>query len=327
MKLATIGAPHKKDGILCLVSRDLKWAVYASPVAQTLQEALDNWQQLENPLREIAAQLEEGKLKHAFKLPLQALNAPLPRAYQWLDGSAYLSHVALVRKSRGVVMPADALTNPLMYQGGSDVFLGPFDSIPLQNPEDGLDFEAEVAVICDDVPMGTPAQQATDHIKLIVLVNDISLRNLALKELTKGFGFVQSKPPSSFSPLAITPDELGAAWQGSKVHLPLYTYRNNVRFGEPNAGIDMTFSFADLIAHAAKTRNLAAGTIIGSGTVSNQDKSHGASCIIEKRTIETLEHGEPQTPYLQAGETVQIEMLNEAGENLFGSIKQTVQAI
>lgn len=325
MKLATLKSPHSRDGVLCVVSRDLNWAVYASPIAQTLQEALEKWVKTELPLRELAQQLEEGKLKHAFKLDLEILASPLPRAYQWLDGSVYLNHVELVRKSRGVALPPDAQTNPLMYQGGSDRFLSPYEPIPLQNVDDGLDFEAEVAVITDDVPMGISPKEAAAHIKLIMLVNDVSLRNIALQELSKGFGFIQAKPASSFSPIALTPDELGEAWKDTRVHLPLYSYRNNQQFGHPNAGVDMAFSFAELIAHAAKTRTLSAGTIIGSGTVSNRDRSKGASCIVEKRTIETIDQGQATTPYLNAGETIRIEMRNEAQENLFGSIIQTVK--
>lgn len=324
MKLATLYSPHSRDGVLCLVSRDLNWAVYTSPIAQTLQEALEKWDKVEAQLREQAELLEKRLLKHAFQLDLKLLCSPLPRAYQWLDGSVYLNHVELVRKSRGVEMPADALTNPLMYQGGSDVFLGPYDAMPAYEPEDGLDFEAEVAIITDDVPMGVSVEAAASHIKLIMLVNDVSLRHIAVKEMAKGFGFIQAKPASSFSPVTLTPDELGDAWRDSKVHFPIHSYRNDQLFGEPNAGADMSFSFAQLIAHAAKTRTLAAGTIIGSGTVSNRDRSKGCSCIIEKRTIETIENGEPQTPYLKPGEQVRIEMLNAKGENLFGSIIQTV---
>lgn len=326
MKLATLKSPQHRDGVLCIVSRDLSKAVFGSPIAQTLQEALDNWELVEKPLREQAQMLEEGKLKHAFELNLKSLHSPMPRAYQWIDGSTFLNHVELVRKARGVSLPENLLTDPLMYQGGSDGFLGPYDPIQLPSLDDGIDFEGEVAVITDDVPMGVSAADAAKHIKLIVLVNDVSLRALALKEIAKGFGFYQAKPASSFSPIALTPDELGDAWDGQRLHLPLHSYFNGKPFGHPNAGEGMHFSFTDLIAHAAKTRTLAAGTIVGSGTVSNKDRSVGSSCIIEKRTIETLEQGEPKTPYLQYGDTVRIEMLNAQGQNLFGSIEQTVEA-
>lgn len=327
MKFATLKSPSCRDGILCLVNRSLNKAVYTSPIVQTLQEALDHWKKVEKPLRERAEALEANQLKHAFPLDLKTLHSPLPRAYQWVDGSTFLNHVELVRKSRGVPLPENLFTDPMVYQGGSDGFLGPYDPIQLPSLEDGIDFEGEVAVITDDVPMGISSEAAKAHIKLILLVNDVSLRTLALKELTKGFGFYQAKPASSFSPIALTPDELGDAWDGERLHLPLRSYLNGQAFGYPNAGEGMHFSFADLIAHAAKTRTLAAGTIIGSGTVSNKDKSVGSSCIIEKRTLETLEDGAPKTPYLQYFDTVRIEMLNQEGENLFGTIEQTVQPL
>ncbi|OGV26127.1 MAG: 2-keto-4-pentenoate hydratase [Legionellales bacterium RIFCSPHIGHO2_12_FULL_37_14] len=324
MKFATLKSLTNRDGMLCLVDKKLKFAVHASPIAQTLQEALENWSKVAKPLQELATQLEAKELSNAFPINMQQLTSPLPRAYQWLDGSVYLNHVELVRKSRGATLPDDATTNPLMYQGGSDTFLGPYDPIPLLNAEYGLDFEAEVAIITDDVPLGTKALDALEHIKLIMLVNDVSMRNIAVKELQKGFGFLQAKPSSSFSPIALTPDELGAAWQDAKIHLPLYSYRNDKLFGEPNAGDDMAFSFVKLIEHAAKTRSLAAGTIIGSGTVSNRDRTRGSSCIVERRTIETLDGKTELTPYLQKGETVRIEMLNNSKENLFGSIIQKI---
>ncbi|MCX7115853.1 MAG: fumarylacetoacetate hydrolase family protein [Gammaproteobacteria bacterium] len=327
MKLATLSAPNHRDGILCIVTSDLKRAVYASPIVQTLQQALDQWERVEPLLKAEAEKLENNQLSRAFDLDLHALSSPLPRAYQWADCSVYVNHIELVRKSRGAAMPADIATNPLIYQGGSDGFLGPYDPIQLPCLDDGIDYEAEVAVITDDVPMGVSAADAINHIKLIVLVNDVSLRELAMKELVKGFGFFLAKPASSFSPIALTPDELGKAWHEGRVHLPIHSYVNEKLFGEPNAGVDMLFSFPELIAYAAKTRSLGAGTIIGSGTVSNRDRSKGCSCIIEKRTIEFLEQGKAVTPYLQYGDTVRIEMLDKEGHNLFGTIFQTVQPV
>jgi fumarylacetoacetate (FAA) hydrolase len=261
--------------------------------------------------------------------------APLPRAYQWADGSAYVNHVELVRKARGAEMPASFWTDPLMYQGGSDGFLGPRDPIPLADEAWGCDFEAEVAVIVDDVPQGVSAAAARQHIKLVVLVNDVSLRGLVPGELAKGFGFFQSKPASALSPLALTPDELGAAWDGAKLSLPIEVWRNGEPFGRPNAGLDMTFDFGQLIAHAARTRSLCAGSIVGSGTVSNKEGDGpgrpvaeggaGYACIAEQRTVETLLHGQPKTPFLKVGEEVRIEMRDQAGRSLFGAIAQRVE--
>jgi len=268
--------------------------------------------------------LETGALTEAFPFDARQLNAPLPRAYQWADASAYVTHVELVRKSRGVEMPAQFWIDPLMYQGGSDQFIGPCDPIVLADEAWGIDFEAEIAVITDDVPMGISPQEAGRHIALFMLVNDVSLRNLAMAELTKGFGFFQCKPSSGFSPVAITPEEFAEAWDGKKIHLPIVSHFNGKWFGEPNAGVDMTFDFPTLIAHAAKTRPLGAGTIIGSGTISNQDREKGSSCIVEKRMLETLAHGAPRTEFMKFGDTIRIEMFSRQKQSLFGAIDQKV---
>lgn len=324
MKLASLTTTNSRDGELCVVNQTLTTAVRVSHLACTMQQALDNWVKVKNPLQEIYQALNAGKVPDSFAFdPCQA-SAPLPRALQWLDGSAYVNHVELVRKARKVEMPANFWTDPLMYQGCSDSMLGPCEDIALSDENFGIDFEAEISVITDDVPMGVTAEEAVQHIKLLMLVNDVSLRNLATPELTKGFGFVQSKPASSFSPVAITPDELGDYWRDCRVHLPLCSYLNGNLFGKPNAGVDMTFSFAQLIAHAAKTRHLAAGTIIGSGTVSNSDRSNGSSCIIERRMLETITQGQAVTDYMHFGDKVRIEMLTPQGQSLFGAIDQTV---
>ncbi|HEY8351496.1 MAG TPA: fumarylacetoacetate hydrolase family protein, partial [Sphingomonadales bacterium] len=274
-------------------------------------------------LEQAAADLEAGK-RDSFPFDEAACAAPLPRAYQWADGSAYLWHVELVRKARGAEMPPSFLEDPLMYQGGSDSFIGPRDDVPLASEDWGIDLEAEVAVIVDDVPMGVTPEAALGHIKLIMLVNDVSLRNLIPAELAKGFGFFQAKPSSSFSPVAVTPDELGDAWRDGKVHLPLVSHINGKRLGAPNAGVDMNFSLARLVAHAAKTRPLGAGAIIGSGTVSNRDPSVGSSCLAEVRTIETINEGKPKTPFLRFGDRVTIEMLDADGRSIFGKIDQKI---
>jgi fumarylacetoacetate (FAA) hydrolase len=254
----------------------------------------------------------------------ERLMAPLPRAYQWADGSAFLYHVELVRKARNAEMPPEFYKDPLMYQGGSDDFIGPRQNIEAVDEAHGIDFEAEVAVITDDVPMGTDAPSARGHIRLVMLVNDVSLRNLIPAELAKGFGFFQSKPASSFSPVAVTPDELGVNWRDAKLHLPLRSQLNGKPFGQPNAGADMNFDFGQLIAHAARTRNLRAGTIIGSGTVSNRDPTAGSSCLAERRMIETIRQGKPSTPFMKFGDRIHIEMLDESGRSIFGAIDQKV---
>jgi fumarylacetoacetate (FAA) hydrolase len=304
----------------------LSIATLVPEIAGTLQQALDNWDNCRGALQDYYDRLNDGKIKNAIPFMTQNIAAPLPRAYQWADGSAYVNHVELVRKARGAELPADFWTDPLMYQGGSDAFLGPYDDIPLADHAWGLDFEAEVAVITKDVPMTASPEQTAEAICLLMLVNDVSLRNLIPSELNKGFGFFQSKPSSAFSPVAVTPDELGQAWDGKKVHLPLITHFNEALFGSPNAGIDMTFDFPTLIAHAAKTRPLSAGTIIGSGTVSNCDRSNGSSCIAEKRMLEILANGKPITSFMQLGDSVQIEMLDQQQKSIFGNIKQRVVA-
>jgi fumarylacetoacetate (FAA) hydrolase len=325
MKLASLKSAQSRDGELCVVNQTLTLAVRVPQIASTLQHALDHWQAAEKKLQRIYQKLNEGVLEDIFAFQPEQCTSPLPRAYQWADGSAYVNHVELVRKARGAELPPDFWTNPLMYQGGSDAFLGPRDAILAIDEAHGIDFEAEVAVITDDVPMGINKKKAEQHITLLMLVNDVSLRNLIPDELSKGFGFFQSKPASSFSPVAITPDELGSSWDGQRVHLPLLTHLNGQLFGQPNAGIDMTFSFPELVEHAAKTRILSAGTIIGSGTVSNLDRSQGSSCIAEKRMLEILESGKAHTPFMHFGDQVRIEMLDQRGRSLFGAIDQIVR--
>lgn len=324
MKLATLNN-GSRDGQLVVVSRDLSHCLPVPDIANTLQDALDRWEQVKTDLEGVYRGLNEGL--HAQALPFDQTQAhsPLPRAYHWADGSAYVNHVELVRKARGAEMPESFWSDPLMYQGGSDCFLAPHAPIVMGSEDWGIDFESEIAIITDDVPMGVSAEHAGSHIQLLMLVNDVSLRNLIPAELAKGFGFYQSKPSSAFSPVAITPDELDKAWQGNKVHLPLRTWLNGDLFGEPEAGVDMTFDFAQLLAHAAKTRPLMAGTIIGSGTVSNYDRSRGSSCLAEKRMLETIEAGQPSTEFLRFGDRVRIEMTDAEGQSLFGAIDQQVQ--
>lgn len=329
MKLASLKGG--RDGRLVVVSRDLARCLDASAAAPTLQAALDDWANVCPQLEAIAAEVEDGA-GDAFDQA--ACASPLPRAYQWADGSAYVNHVELVRKARGAEMPETFWTDPLMYQGGSDSFLGPRDDIPAADEAWGIDFEAEVAVVTGDVPMGVSAADAGDYIRLVMIVNDVSLRGLIPGELAKGFGFFQSKPSSAFAPAAVTPDELGAAWHDNKLHLPLLASLNGESFGKAETGIDMTFDFARLIAHAAKTRPLAAGTIIGSGTVSNKLDGGpgkavaaggvGYSCIAEIRMIETIESGSPQTSFMKFGDSIRIEMNDAAGDSIFGAIEQTV---
>ena len=330
MKLATL--KDGRDGRLVVVSRDLARCASAANVAPTLQAALDSWTTARPELESIAAELESGG-GDGFDETTCA--SPLPRAYQWADGSAYVNHVELVRKARGAEMPDSFWTEPLMYQGGSDSFLGPRDNIPVAELAWGIDFEAEVTVITDDVPMGVTAVDAVAHIQLIMLVNDVSLRGLIPGELAKGFGFFQSKPSSAFSPVAITPDELGDSWKHAKVHLPLLSFLNEQAFGRPEAGTDMTFDFGQLVAHAAKSRPLCAGTIVGSGTVSNKldggpgkpiaDGGAGYSCIAEIRTIETINDGKPTTPFMQFGDRIRIEMRDQNDASIFGTIDQVVE--
>jgi fumarylacetoacetate (FAA) hydrolase len=333
MKLATLN-DGSRDGRLVVVSRNLAHAAPA-PHVKTLQAALDDWDGIAPELEALSARLNQGMIAGTLAFTAQDCLAPLPRAYQWADGSAYVNHVELVRKARGAEMPPSFWTDPLMYQGGSDTFLGPTQPIPLADEAWGCDLEAEVAVITGDLPLGCSPAQAGQAIRLLLLVNDVSLRNLIPNELAKSFGFFQSKPSSSFSPCAVTPDELGAAWDGGRVHLPLLSQINGVALGRPDAGVDMTFDFPTLIAHAARTRALGAGAIIGSGTVSNRGADGGPgkpvdqggagySCLAELRTIETLQQGKPQTPFLKRGDRMRIEMLDAAGQSIFGAIDQPV---
>jgi len=314
-----------RDGTLIVVSRDLSRGVRATGIADTLQRALEDWSNAAPRLNALYDALNEGNAEGAFDIDLAALAAPLPRAYEFVDGSAYLPHVERVRRARGAEVPESFYTDPLMYQAVSAGFYGPRDPVRVPSEEYGIDLEAEVVVVTDDVPMAATPAQAASHIQLIGLVNDVSLRNLIPNELAKGFGFLQSKPRSALSPVFVTPDELGDAWQDSKVHLALTTHINGEWFGAPEAGVDMQFDFAQLVAHAAKTRPLSAGTIVGSGTVANQDTSLGASCFAEKRTVETLETGKPITPFMSFGDTVRIEMLSRDGESVFGAIEQRIE--
>lgn len=326
MKLATIDN-QTRDGMLVVVSKDMTKAIAVPAIANTLQQAIENWSTCKPLLMQVYQELNSGKLPSSFNFDESKALSPLPRAFQWADGSAYVNHVELVRKARGAEMPSNFWHDPLMYQGGSDHFLRPHENIPLGDEKWGLDFESEVAVITTDVPMGVSKDAAKESICLLMLVNDVSLRNLIPDELAKGFGFFHSKPASAFSPVAITPDELDDAWDGNKVNLPLVTHLNQQLFGKPNAGIDMTFDFPTLIAHAAKTRMLAAGSIIGSGTVSNYDKSSGSSCIAEKRMLEIIATGKATSPFMKHGDQVRIEMFNSKGESLFGAINQQVTYI
>jgi fumarylacetoacetate (FAA) hydrolase len=334
MKLATL-KNGTRDGRLVVVSRDLTRCTDASSAARTLQQALDDWERAEPRLQDLAFALENNAVP-SDRFHERHCESPLPRAYQWADGSAYVNHVELVRKARKAEMPKEFWTDPLMYQGGSDSFLGPRDPILMADESYGIDFEAEIAAITGDVPMGVSAEEAVKHVRLLMLVNDVSLRNLIPAELGKGFGFFQSKPSSAFSPVAITPDELSDHWLGGKVLYPLISVYNGALFGRPNAGVDMTFSFGDLIAHAARTRPLAAGTVIGSGTVSNKDVGegpglpvaeggHGYACIAEQRMVETIRHGEPTTGFMKFGDVVRIEMMDAKRHSIFGAIEQKVE--
>ncbi len=313
-----------RDGTLIVVSRDLTRAVRADGIAPTLQRALEDWSNAAPRLNALSEALDAGTAEGAFDLDMTALAAPLPRAYEFVDGSAYLPHVERVRRARGAEVPESFYVDPLMYQAVSAGFYGPRDPVRVPSEDYGIDLEAEVVIVTDDVPMAVTPEDAAAHIQLIGLVNDVSLRNLIPNELAKGFGFLQSKPRSALSPVFVTPDELGEAWQGSKVHLPLLTHINGEWFGAPEAGVDMQFDFAQLVAHAAKTRPLSAGTIVGSGTVANEDTSLGASCFAEKRTVETLETGKPITPFMKYGDVVRIEMRSRDGADIFGAIEQRI---
>ncbi|SDB86349.1 fumarylacetoacetate hydrolase family protein [Paraburkholderia lycopersici] len=323
MKLATL-KDGTRDGQLIVVSRDLRSAAIADAIAPTLQRVLDDWRFYAPQLAELYDALNHGRARNAFSFDARDCMAPLPRAYQWADGSSYVNHVELVRRARGAEMPAEFWTDPLMYQGGSDDFIGPCDDIVCASEAFGIDFEAEVAVVTGDVAMGASPDEALKAVRLVTLVNDVSLRNLIPAELAKGFGFFQSKPASAFTPVAVTPDELGEHWREGRVHLPLVVHWNGRKVGQPDAGTDMVFHFGQLIAHAAKTRNLRAGAIVGSGTVSNKDAKRGYCCIAEKRCLEMIEHGQASTAFMKFGDSVKIEMLDEAGKSIFGAIDQAV---
>jgi len=322
MKLASL--KHERDGALVVVSRDLKQCVPVTHIALTMQAALDAWGEVSAKLARVYELLNDDRAHGVQPFDLAQCASPLPRAFQWIDGSAYVTHVELVRKARGAEMPESFWTDPLMYQGGSDGFIGPTDPILAASEDWGVDFEAEVAIITNDVPMSTNVFNAQSHIKLVMLANDVSLRNLIPAELAKGFGFFQSKPATSFSPVAVTPDELGESWSGGKLHGALIATLNDERFGAPDAGEDMVFSFPQLIEHATKTRSLGAGSIIGSGTVSNRDRSVGSCCIAERRALETIEQGSSVTPFMKFGDHIRIEMLDADGHSIFGAIDQKV---
>jgi fumarylacetoacetate (FAA) hydrolase len=323
MKLATL-RNGTRDGRLVLVNSTLTRCVAVPAIAPTLLAALDAWSEIEPKLREVAAALERGNHSGALPFATADCAAPLPRTHHWADGSAYVNHISLFYKVGGKELPATYWTVPLLYQGGSDDLLGARAAVRFPSEDHGIDFEAEVAVVTDEVPMGTPAAQAAAHIKLVMLANDWSLRHLMPAEIATGFGFYQSKPATGFSPVAVTPDELGSAWNGGKLHLPLVSHVNSEPIGHPNAGVDMVFGFHDLIAHAARTRNLGPGTIVGSGTVSNKDRSTGSSCIAERRALEQLERGAAATPFLRFGDVVRIEMFDASGRSIFGAIEQNV---
>ncbi|MCC5873989.1 MAG: fumarylacetoacetate hydrolase family protein [Gammaproteobacteria bacterium] len=326
MKLASLN-DGSRDGCLILVSQDLSEAVAAADIAATLQGALDDWKQVAPALAARSDALNAGKAEYRFPFAAHRCLAPLPRAFQWVDASAYVNHMELVRKARGAEMPPSFWEDPLIYQGGSDHLLAAHAPIAIRSEAWGTDLEAEIAVITDDVPMGSTPEAAGQHIRLLMLINDISLRHLIPGELAKGFGFYQSKPASACSPVAVTPDELGAAWDGRRLHLPLVSSVNGRRLGAPEAGSDMTFDYPTLLAHAARTRRLGAGTILGGGTVSNVDRSHGSACLAEVRMLETLAHGEAKTEFLKAGDRVRIEMFDPAGQSIFGAIDQVVERV
>jgi len=321
MKLASL--KHGRDGKLVVVSKDLSKYVSAEKVAPTMQAALDNWAETKSDLVALYDGLESGDLSGSAFDPAKC-DAPLPRSYHWVDGSAYVTHVELVRKARGAELPPSFWEDPLVYMGASDAFIGPHDDVLAGSEEWGIDFEAEVAVITDDVPAGTTAAGAGKHIKLLSILNDVSLRNLIPAELAKQFGFYQSKPQTAFAPVFVTPDELGDAWDGKKLHLPLHAVYNGEKFGSPDAGVDMTFDFCQLIAHAAKSRALVAGTVVGSGTVSNKGSQEGSCCIAEVRCLETIADGKPSTPFMSFGDRVEIDMFDESGKTIFGRIDQKV---
>ncbi len=322
MKLASLNSG--RDGKLIVVSRDLTRAVSAEAVAPTLQAAMDDWSACEPKLTKLFNALQAGLVPGEFAFDATQVAAPLPRSYHWADASAYVTHVELVRKARGAELPESFWTDPLMYMGASDAFIGARDDVLVESEEWGIDFESEVAVFTDDVPAGINPDLARGHIKLVALVNDVSLRNLIPAELLKQFGFYQSKPQTSFTPVAVTPDELGDAWDGAKLHLPMLSTLNGVQVGSPNAGVDMTFDFGQLIAHAAKSRALVAGTVVGSGTVANKGSPNGSSCLAEVRCLETIANGQPSTPFMSFGDRIEIEMLDQQGKSVFGKIDQII---
>ena len=323
MKLAT-RKNGTRDGELLVVSRDNSRAVVAGSIAPTMQSLMDNWDGLSPQIEALFESLENGSCADAFDVDPASLHSPLPRAYSWIDGSAYINHIVLVRKARGAEPPATLETDPLVYQGGSDTFLGPRDDIPLADTAWGCDFESEIALVMDDTPQGVTPEEVPNYVRLVMLCNDVSLRNLIPGELAKSFGFFISKPSSAFSPFAVTPDELGDAWKGGRMYRPLITHYNGEKYGDPDAGPEMHFSFFEIVAHVCKTRSLSAGTIVGSGTISNKDVSRGSSCLAEKRMLEKIATGEFKTPFMDYGDTVAIEMFNDAGESIFGRIEQTV---
>ncbi|WP_353104244.1 fumarylacetoacetate hydrolase family protein [Myroides odoratus] len=324
MKLASINN-GTRDGQLVVVSKDLTKAVVVSEIAATMQAALDQWATKEALLKEVYDNLNAGKLSNIIDFTTAKVMAPIPRAYHWADGSAYVTHVELVRKARNAELPESFWTDPLMYMGASDAFIGATDDILIEKEEWGIDFESEVAVITDDVPPGVDVETALKHIKLVTILNDVSLRNLIPAELGKQFGFYQSKPWTTFAPVMVTVDELGDDWKEGKLHLPLHSTLNGTLVGSPNAGVDMTFNFGQLVAHAAKTRSLMAGTVIGSGTVANQGSPTGSSCLAEVRCLETIKDGKPSTPFMQFGDRIEIEMMDKEGKTIFGRINQVVK--
>lgn len=324
MKLASL-KEDGRDGTLIVVNRAVTQAVKVPDIARTMQIALDDWADIAPKLEAVYVQLQNSEIKNSFTLDPLLLAAPLPRSYHWADGSAYVTHVELVRRARGVELPESFWTDPLMYMGASDAFIGPCDDVLVEDEAWGIDFESEVVIFTDDVPAGVTPEGAREHIKLIGLVNDVSLRNLIPAELAKQFGFYQSKPWTSFTPVAVTPDELGDAWDGAKLHLPLHSTMNGIKLGSPNAGVDMIFDFLQLIAHAAKSRDLVAGTVIGSGTISNVGSKDGSSCLAEIRCLETIADGNPTTSFMNFGDRIEIEMFDAKGNSIFGKIDQVVK--
>jgi fumarylacetoacetate (FAA) hydrolase len=324
VKLASL-KEDGRDGTLIVVNRAVTQAVKVPDIARTMQIALDDWADIAPKLEAVYVQLQNSEIKNSFTLDPLLLAAPLPRSYHWADGSAYVTHVELVRRARGVELPESFWTDPLMYMGASDAFIGPCDDVLVEDEAWGIDFESEVVIFTDDVPAGVTPEGAREHIKLIGLVNDVSLRNLIPAELAKQFGFYQSKPWTSFTPVAVTPDELGDAWDGAKLHLPLHSTMNGIKLGSPNAGVDMIFDFLQLIAHAAKSRDLVAGTVIGSGTISNVGSKDGSSCLAEIRCLETIADGNPTTSFMNFGDRIEIEMFDAKGNSIFGKIDQVVK--